>query len=113
MPEETKKQPDQKPAPESKIKSMDTTKAHIKAAYLEPIAKKRQAGWHSGEVLKLAFIAMAADCAGLEKGPDRAKFFAQMDATPGWFGSGNPSACRQAYEAKGTLDEVAADYSAL
>lgn len=102
---------EQKPAAaSSRIKSMDTTKAAIKRDYLEPAAKKLGKSFHSGEVIKRAFIIFAADCAALT-GEDRTKFCAQLDATPGWFPV-NPSACRQAFEAKTEADAIAKDYSA-
>lgn len=112
MPEENKQAPAKPGKIQIQIQDMDTTKSGLKANYLEPIGKKMDKSFHAGEVLKLAFIAFAADCASLPKGsPERAKFFAQLDSTPGWFGSGNNSACRQAYEAKGGKEEIAADYS--
>lgn len=114
MPEAEKQRAPEKPPGKITIEiaSMDTTGGHIKSAYLDVMAKKYNKSFHAGEVLKLAFIAFAADCAALPKGsPERAKFAAQLDATPGWFGSGNNSACRQYYDKKGGIDEVMKDYS--
>lgn len=100
----------------AKIKQIDTTSLAIKRDYLETSAAllekqdQQKRSFHAGEVLKLAFIRMAADAVEL-KGEDRASFIALLDATPGWFGCGNNSACRQAFEKKGALADVQKSYA--
>ena len=98
------------PAAAPEIKQIDTRASAIKEQYLDPIAAKLQKSFHSGEVLKMAFIAMAADALALS-GESRKKFFLLLDSSPGWFGNGNNSACRQAYERKTALGDIAKDYS--
>lgn len=108
-----------KPNPQpSKIKLLDLSKAEIRKR-LEDTAKVIQdkeklpskPSFHAGSVLKLAFIRIAADALELQ-GPDRAKFIGLLDATPGWFGCGNNSACRQDYEKKGSVGDIEKDYGA-
>jgi hypothetical protein len=95
----------------AKIKTLDTTSHSIKKEYLEPTAKKLAKSYHAGETLKLAFIRFAADSMELA-GEDRAAFIRQMDSTPGWWGCGNNSACRQHFEnTKGGTAEIAKDYA--
>jgi hypothetical protein len=95
------------------IESLDTTSAHIKATYLDTSAKARGCSYHAGEALKLSFIRMAADAAGL-KGNDRIAFMQLLEATPGWFGTGNNSACRQHFEnTKGGVASITKDYAGL
>jgi len=94
----------------AKIKQIDTTSAAVKKDYLEPTAAKIGKSYHAGETLKLAFIRFAADAASLT-GAERAEFIKLLDSTPGWFGSGNNSACRQHFEErKGTLAEIEKKY---
>ena len=105
----------------NKMKQQDTTAMGVRA-YLDSTAKilnearkkdgKEAVSFHAGEVMKMAAARFAADAVEL-KGEDRAKFLAMMDATPGWFACGNNSACRQAYERKGSLAEVAKNYGAM
>lgn len=111
---EEKKQEPQSMKFSGEIKVLDTTRSAIMKDYLEPIAKARGKTFHAGEVLKLAFLALAADTVGLAKGSaQRQKFMALMDATPGWFGSGNNSACRQDYEEKKGKEDVMKDYTSF
>ena len=89
--------------------NINTTKAGLKPR-LEEAAKKTGESYHAGATLKRAIIVLAADAAGLQ-GKDRAEFCKLLDSTPGWFGCGNNSACRQAYEKTDSgADAIAADY---
>lgn len=98
------------PAASPEIAQINTTATAIRETYLDPLAKKLGKTFHAGETLKMAFIALAADAVGLT-GESRKKFFLLLDSTPGWFGNGNNSACRQAYERKTALGDIAKDYS--
>ena len=89
------------------MKIIDTTKSGIKP-YLDNASKQTKSSYHSGESMKLAFITALLDAASIA-GDDRSKIGRMLMATPGWFGCGNNSACRQAYEnAKG--EETLPDY---
>ncbi len=105
----------QKPKPKkekimAKIKQIDTTSAAVKKDYLDPTAAKIGKSYHAGETLKLAFIRLAADALALQ-GEERVAFIKLMDSTPGWFGCGNNSACRQHFEErKGSLAEIEKKY---
>jgi hypothetical protein len=98
---------------DTKIESLDTSSSHIKTSYLDTSAKARACSYHAGEACKLAFARFAADAAGLQ-GNDRIAFLQLLEATPGWFGCGNNSACRQHYEkTKGGVDAIVRDYAGL
>lgn len=93
-----------------KIKQMDTTKSGIRKL-LDDAAKKEKESFHAGSSVKRAVFCFWADMIGLMPDtPERAEAAKQWDATPGWFGCGNNSACRQAYESKSGADEIAQDY---
>ena len=89
---------------------INTSKAGVRQ-YLDKAAESTKESFHAGSSLKRAFIQMAADAAML-KGADRAKFCKLLDSTPGWFGCGNNSACKQSFDAKSGTDEIAKDYGA-
>jgi hypothetical protein len=78
------------------MKQLDTTKAGVRK-YLDEAAKQAKANFHAGEPMKIAFVTFLLDAAGIS-GEERQAIGRQAMATPGWFGSGNNSACRQAYE---------------
>lgn len=87
-------------------KQMDTTKQGIKH-YLEAAKKDSNSpSFHAGEAMKLAFVRWLLDAANIADAKERAAIGQQAMATPGWFGSGNNSACRQAYESKGGEDPL-------
>jgi hypothetical protein len=94
---------------------IDTRTPHLKEQYLDRASrdlstKEKPVNFFSGEALKMSFIRLAADAANL-KGDDRANFAKLLASTPGWFGSGNPSACRQAYAKKENTVKGMADYT--
>ena len=101
----------EKHEPASRVRQMDTTKAGVRK-YLDAAAEKTKESFHAGSSLKRAAIVFAADCAGLE-GTERAEFAKQMDSTPGFFMCGNNSACKQAYEAKGSSVAGLEDYTSF
>ena len=92
------------------MKQQDTTKAGIKTR-LDQAAIDTGKSYHSGETMKLAAVRFILDTAGITDKAERAAIGGQWMATAGWFGSGNNSACRQAFETDGKTEKVLKEYA--
>jgi hypothetical protein len=92
-------------------KTIDCTSTGCKD-YMDKAAKAIGGGasFHAGSSMKMAFIKMAADIAGLA-GKEREEFCRMLDSTPGFFGSGNNSACRQFYEKPANASNPLKEYT--